>query len=209
MIKIILVVLTIFSFSSCIKQQTNKIFEQPTPFEQMPEELTGEIISGIGIAESIPDYTILRETAISLAQADLVRKIQTKVQSVTERTMSDIQKYSKKPTTVSNEETIKVVQNISVDTQITPPYFILEHFDKKKKRYYAKILYSYATVERTTKEKIYNQLIQNADKDKIPNFTETVQSLQQEINLLKQKEEIDKNKIQQFIVSQKTKNNLH
>ena len=204
--KTISILLILILFNSCLKQPTEKVFVQLTPFGQMPEELTGEIISGIGVAEGIPDISILKETAISYAQADLVRKIQTKVRSVTERTINDIQKYSKKPTTVSSEETIKVVQNISIDAQVTPPFFILEHFDKKKKRYYAKILYSFATVERTTKEKIYNQLIQSPDKDKIPNFADIVQLLQQEINLLKQKEEVDKNKIQQFIFNQKKKN---
>jgi|GEM_PF-3003484 len=193
----IVLFLLVAIFLSCAHQKNVYLPTQLTPFKILPEEDTGELLSGVGVAEGIPDISLLRETALSSAQTDLARKIQSKVNSIIERTMLEItQNIKKQNVVVISSETIKVIHRISVDTQLAQPMVALEHFDRKKKIYYVKILCSSASVERTTKEKFYNELITNPDKYPAESFAQVISFLQDEIYQLKQKEMSDMKKLE-------------
>ena len=70
-------------------------FAEATPFKTLPEEAAGSLVTGVGTSEKRANFTLMREAAITSAQADLARKIQSKVESVWKRTMADWSEYKK------------------------------------------------------------------------------------------------------------------
>jgi hypothetical protein len=86
----------ILVFTSCgpkqppsVRKEVEKEYEEATPFVQLPEEVTGEIVTGIGFSEKRANEALAREAAITSAVADLARKVEAKVEAVWKRTMAD------------------------------------------------------------------------------------------------------------------------
>ncbi|MCS7231474.1 MAG: hypothetical protein RMJ67_05010, partial [Elusimicrobiota bacterium] len=81
MSKIILIITSlVFLLFSCspkkipdIRKEIKSDYEEATPFVQLPEEITGEIITGIGFSEKRANLALAREAAITSAIADLAR----------------------------------------------------------------------------------------------------------------------------------------
>ena len=102
----------------------------------------------------------MREAAITSAQADLVRKVRSKVEAVWKRTMADWSEYKKEGfNEVMSVEEMKTLQKSIVDTELRGPWQTQELVDKTNGRYWVRIVYSASTIEKWAKEKINSENI--------------------------------------------------
>ena len=170
-------------------------FVQATPFKALAEEADGTVLTGIGTSEKRSNFTLMREAAVTSAQADLARKVQSKVEAVWKRTMADWSEYKK---TDYNEamsiEEMKTMQKSIVDTELRGPWQSQEMVDKASGRYWVRILYSAATAEKYATQRLNNENI--LKKYFIEAQIKTVQDdLQKDLDSVRQKEAADKAKI--------------
>lgn len=177
-----------------VRKEVASDFEDATPFVQLPEEATGEIITGIGFSERRANLALAREAAITSAIADLARKVETKVEAVWKRTMADWSEYKKDDVdeAMSIEEMKSMVKNI-VDTELRGPWLIQEKIQKSTGRYWVRILLSGATVEKWLKQRMNTESL--LKKYLIESQIKKVQEeLQKDLEALREKElkEIEK-----------------
>ncbi len=170
-------------------------FVQATPFKTLPEEADGSLLTGIGTSEKRSNYTLMREAAVTSAQADLARKVQSKVEAVWKRTMADWSEYKK---TDYNEaqsiEEMKTMQKSIVETELRGPWQSQEIIDKASGRYWVRIMYSAATAEKYATQRLNDENI--LKKYFIESQIKTVQAdLQKDLDAVRQREAGDKAKI--------------
>ena len=170
-------------------------FVQATPFKTLPEEADGSLLTGIGTSEKRSNYTLMREAAVTSAQADLARKVQSKVEAVWKRTMADWSEYKK---TDYNEaqsiEEMKTMQKSIVETELRGPWQSQEIIDKASGRYWVRIMYSAATAEKYATQRLNDENI--LKKYFIESQIKTVQAdLQKDLDAVRQRETADRAKI--------------
>jgi hypothetical protein len=170
-------------------------FVQATPFKTLPEEADGSLLTGIGNSEKRSNYTLMREAAITSAQADLARKVQSKVEAVWKRTMADWSEYKKSDyNEAMSVEEMKTMQKSIVDTELRGPWQSQELVDKSTGRYWVRVLYSAATAEKWATQRMNNENI--LKKYFIEAQIKTVQDdLQKDLDAARQKETADRTKI--------------
>ena len=170
-------------------------FAEATPFKTLPEEAAGSLVTGVGTSEKRANFTLMREAAITSAQADLARKIQSKVESVWKRTMADWSEYKKEGFNEAQSlEEMKTMQKSIVDTDLRGPWQTQELVDKVSGRYWVRILYSADTVDKWVKERLQSENV--LKKYFIEAQLKTVQDdLQKDLDSVRQKEAADRAKI--------------
>jgi len=170
-------------------------FVQATPFKTLPEEADGTIMTGIGTSEKRSNFTLMREAAITSAQADLARKVQSKVEAVWKRTMADWSEYKKTDFTEAQSlEEMKTMQKSIVDADLRGPWQTQEMVDKASGRYWVRILYSSSTVEKYLKQRMESEGV--LKKYFIETQLKTVQDdLQKDLESARQREKADLAKI--------------
>lgn len=181
-----------------VRKEVESDFVEATPFQQLPEEVTGEIITGIGFSEKRANLALAREAAITSAIADLARKVETKVEAVWKRTMADWSEYKTDSynEAMSVEEMKNMVKNI-VDTELRGPWLLQEKIQKSTGRYWVRILLSTATVEKWLKQRMNNEAL--LKKYIIESQIKKVQEdLQKDLDALKEKEKQDIEKIKEI-----------
>lgn len=203
-LSLVLVVLLILS--SCgpkrpadVRKEVASDFEEATPFVQLPEEIEGTIVTGIGFSEKRANLALAREAAITSAIADLARKVETKVEAVWKRTMADWSEYKSENVdeAMSVEEMKNMVKNI-VDTELHGPWLIQEKIQKSTGRYWVRILLSSATIEKWLKQRMNNQAL--LKKYIIESQIQKVQEdLQKDLDAVKEREKQDMEKIKSII----------
>jgi len=166
-------------------------FVQATPFKTLPEEADGSIITGIGNSEKRSNFTLMREAAITSAQADLARKVQSKVEAVWKRTMADWSEYKKTDFTEAQSlEEMKNMQKVIVDTELRGPWQTQEMVDKASGRYWVRIMYSASTVEKYLKQRMESEGV--LKKYFIETQLKTVRDdLQKDLDSARQREKAD------------------
>lgn len=181
-----------------VREEVSSQYVQATPFKTLPEEEAGRIITGIGTSEKRANFTLMREAAITSAQADLARKIQSRIEAVWKRTMADWSEYKKEGFNEAESiEEMKTMQKSIIDTELRGPWQTQELIDKDSGRYWVRILYSADTVEKWVKERMQSENL--LKKYIIENQIKRVQEdLQKDIDALKAKEAEDKAKIAQI-----------
>lgn len=215
MSKIILIITSLaFLLFSCspkkfpdVRKEIKSDYEEATPFVQLPEEITGEIITGIGFSEKRANLALAREAAITSAIADLARKVETKIEAVWKRTMADWSEYklNNVDETISIEEMKSLTKNI-VETELKGPWLIQEKIQKSTGRYWVRILLSGSTVERWLKQRINNEKL--LKKYLIESQIKKVQEdLEKDLNTLREKEIKEIEKIKNIAAQQNKKNN--
>ncbi|MCG2727019.1 MAG: hypothetical protein L6420_12360 [Elusimicrobia bacterium] len=174
-------------------------FVQATPFKTLQEEVNGEVLTGIGTSEKRANFTLMREAAITSAQADLVRKVQSKVEAVWKRTMSDWSEYKKEGfNEAMSVEEMKTLQKSIVDTELRGPWQTQELVDKDSGRYWVRIVYSASTIEKWAKEKLASENI--LKKYFIESQIKNVQAdLEKDLESVRQRENTDKAKISAIV----------
>lgn len=178
-----------------VRKEVAADFEDATPFQQLPEEVTGEIVTGIGFSEKRANLALAREAAITSAVADLARKVETKVEAIWKRTMADWSEYKvdSYDEAMSVEEMKNMVKNI-VDTELHGPWLLQEKIQKSTGRYWVRILLSSATIEKWLKQRLNNEAL--LKKYLIESQIKKVQEdLQKDLDALKAKEQQDIEKI--------------
>jgi len=205
-ILIILCLCLLFLISSCgpkkpadVRKEVAADFVEATPFQQLPEEVKGEIIAGIGFSEKRSNLALAREAAITSAIADLARKVETKVEAVWKRTMADWADYTKEgiDEAMSIEEMKNMTKNI-VDTELHGPWLVQEKIQKSTGKYWVRILLPSSTVEKWTKKRINNENL--LKKYVIESQIEKVkEELQKDLDSIKRKEQQDLEKIKSLI----------
>lgn len=178
-----------------VRKEVAADFEEATPFQQLPEEVTGEIVTGIGFSEKRANLALAREAAITSAIADLARKVETKVEAVWKRTMADWSEYKTESydEAMSVEEMKNMVKNI-VDTELRGPWLLQEKVQKSTGRYWVRILLSGATIEKWLKQRLNNEAL--LKKYIIESQIKKVQEdLQKDLDSIKEKEKQDIEKI--------------
>lgn len=196
----------IFVFTSCgpkqppsVRKEVEKEYEDATPFVQLPEEVTGEIVTGIGFSEKRANLALAREAAITSAVADLARKVETKVEAVWKRTMADWSEYKKDGVdeAMSVEEMKNMTKNI-VDTELHGPWLLQEKIHKSTGRYWVRILLSGSTIEKWLKQRLNNEAL--LKKYIIESQIKKVQEdLQKDLDAVRQKEKDETEKIKSII----------
>lgn len=174
-------------------------FVKATPFAALPEEADGSLIAGIGTSESRANYTLMREAAITSAQADLARKVEARIEGVWSRTLADWAEAKKKgfDEAMSLEE-MKTMQKSIVDTQLRGPWQSQELVDQATGRYWVRILYSNAAVERHLKQRLQSEGV--LKKLFIESEIKKVQAeLQQDLDAARQREAADRARISAVI----------
>jgi hypothetical protein len=138
-------------------------FVAGTPFQTLPEESGTEggqvmIVTGIGVSEPRGSLALTREAAITSAQAELARKIESRVEAVWKRTLADWRENKVATPAAQNEalsvEEMKTMQKVIVDTKLTGPWQLQEVEDRQTGRYWVRILLSGATVDRWINQRI-------------------------------------------------------
>lgn len=187
------------SKNQIVRDDVSKQFVEATPFKTLPEETAGTIITGIGVSEKRANFSLMREAAITSAQADLARKIESKIEAVWKRTMADWNEYKKEGFNEAQSiEEMKTIQTSKVNTELKGPWQIQELVDKETGRYWVRMLYSASTVERWVKEKMLSENL--LKKYIIESQIKKVQEdLQKDLDSLRKKESEEKNKIAQII----------
>ncbi len=178
-----------------IRKEVSSDFVDATPFQQLPEEVSGQIITGVGFSEKRANLALAREAAITSAISDLARKVETKVESVWKRTMADWSEYKQEgmQEAMSIEEIKTMTKNI-VDTELKGPWIIQEKIQKSTGRYWVRILLASSTVEKWTKQRINNENL--LKKYIIESQIKKVQEdLQKDLDAIKEKESQDLKKI--------------
>jgi hypothetical protein len=170
-------------------------FIEATPFKTLPEEAAGNLLTGIGASEKRSNFTLMREAAITSAQADLARKVQAKIEAVWKRTLADWAESKKEGfAEAMSVEEMKILQKSIVDTELRGPWQSQELVDKASGRYWVRILYSAATAEKWAKQQLASENV--LKKYFIEAQIKTVQEdLQKDLDSVKQKEAADKAKI--------------
>jgi len=199
---LILFCFLIFIATSCgpkrpadVRKEVASDFVEATPFQQLPEEVKGEIITGIGFSEKRSNWALAREAAITSAIADLTRKVETKIEAVWKRTMADWAGYTQEgiDEAMSVEEMKNMTKNI-VDTELRGPWLIQEKIQKSTGRYWVRILLSSATIEKWAKQRINDEnllkkYIVESQIDKVK------EELQKDLDTIRQKEQQNLEKI--------------
>ncbi len=178
-----------------VRKEVSADFEEATPFQQLPEEVTGDIVTGIGFSEKRANLALAREAAITSAIADLARKVETKVEAVWKRTMADWSEYKTDTydEAMSVEEMKNMVKNI-VDTELRGPWLLQEKIQKSTGRYWVRILLSSSTIEKWLKQRINNEAL--LKKYIIESQIKKVQEdLQKDLDSIREKEKQDIEKI--------------
>ena len=204
--KIIAVVLIAPFILSCgsgankaVREEVSSQFVEATPFKTLPEETQGLIITGIGSSEKRANFELMREAAITSAQADLARKIQSGIEAVWKRTMGDLSEYKKEGfNEAESVEEISSLQKSIVDMELKGPWQIQEFVDKESGRYWVRILYSDSLVEKWTKERMQSENI--LKKYFIESrINEIKNELQKDIDSAKQREAQENSKISEIL----------
>ncbi len=190
--------LTIFSCGPkqppSVRKEVEKEYEEATPFVQLPEEVTGEIVTGIGFSEKRANLALAREAAITSAVADLARKVEAKVEAVWKRTMADWAEYKKEDVDEAmSVEEMKNMTKVIIDTELKGPWLLQEKIHKPTGRYWVRILLSGSTIEKWLKQRMNNEAL--LKKYIIESQIKKVQEdLQKDLDALKEKErqEIEK-----------------
>lgn len=166
-------------------------FVEATPFKTLPEEAAGNLLTGVGTSEKRANFTLMREAAITSAQADLARKVQSKIESVWKRTIADWSEYKKEGFNEAQSlEEMKTMQKSIVDSELRGPWQTQELVDKASGRYWVRILYSADTVEKWAKERMQSENV--LKKYFIEAQLKTVQDdLQKDLDSVRQKEAAD------------------
>ena len=170
-------------------------YAQATPFKTLPEEIAGDVITGIGTSDKRSNFTLMREAAITSAQADLARKVQSKIEAVWKRTIADWSESKKEGfAEAMSVEEMKTLQKSIVDTELRGPWQSQELTDKKTGQYWVRVVYNAATVEKWAKQKLAseNVLKKYFIEGQIKNVQE---DLQKDLDSVTQKETADKAKI--------------
>jgi hypothetical protein len=174
-------------------------FVQATPFKNLPEEAAGTLLTGVGTSEQRANFTLMREAALTSAQADLSRKVRTTGAAIWKRTMNDLGEYKKQgyDEATSNEE-MKNMVTAMTDIDLRGPWQTQELVDKASGRYWVRIIYSEATVEKLTTQRMNNENI--LKKYFIESQIKRVQDdLQKDLDSARQKETADKAKIAELV----------
>lgn len=178
-----------------VRKEVASDFVDATPFQQLPEEISGEIVTGIGFSEKRANLALAREAAITSAISDLARKVETKVEAVWKRTMADWSEYKQEgmDEAMSVEEMKTMTKNI-VDTELKGPWIIQEKIQKSTGRYWVRVLLSSATIEKWAKQRMNNENL--LKKYIIESQIKKVQEdLQKDLDAIKEKEKQDLEKI--------------
>jgi hypothetical protein len=170
-------------------------FVKATPFTALPEEADGSIIAGIGSSPSRASYTLMRDAALTSAQADLARKVKSSVSGVWSRTVADWAeaKAAKFDEAMSVEE-MKTMQKSVADEDLRGPWQTQELVDQATGRYWVRILYSNASVEKHLKQRLQSEAV--LKKYVIESQIKKVQDeLQKDLDYARQREVSDRAKI--------------
>ena len=203
--RIMAVCFATFLFSACSGNKNTMLiknvegqFFKATPFKTLPEEINGEILTGIGTSEKRSNFSLMREAAITSAQADLARKIKSQVSGIWKRAISDLSEYKKEDFSETRSvEEMKTIQKSIVDTELRGPWQIQELIDKKSGRYWVRILYSASVVEKWVKERMTEYVLKEYFiGDKIKRVRE---NLKKDLENLRQREKTDKAKISAIV----------
>jgi len=192
-------ILTIFSCGPkqppSVRKEVEKEYEEATPFVQLPEEVTGEIVTGIGFSEKRANLALAREAAITSAVADLARKVEAKVEAVWKRTMADWAEYKKEDVDEAmSVEEMKNMTKVIIDTELKGPWLLQEKIHKPTGRYWVRILLSGSTIEKWLKQRMNNEAL--LKKYIIESQIKKVQEdLQKDLDALKEKEKQEIEKI--------------
>ncbi|MFQ3675591.1 MAG: hypothetical protein SNJ64_03510 [Endomicrobiia bacterium] len=208
MIKAVIVVIssTMMFLTSCgpkkyagIKDELAKKYVEATPFKTLPEESAGEVVTGIGSSVKRANPVLAREAAITSAQADLARKVESKVESVWKRTMADWAEY--KPQNVDEAmsvEEMKTMQKVIVDQELRGPWQAQEFVNKEDGTYWVRIILPSSTVEKWLKQRLQTQSL--LKKYVIESQIKKVQEdLQKDLDRLKNKEKEDLKKVSEIV----------
>jgi hypothetical protein len=196
----------IFVFTSCgpkqppsVRKEVEKEYEEATPFVQLPEEVTGEIVTGIGFSEKRANLALAREAAITSAVADLARKVEAKVEAVWKRTMADWTEYKKDGVNEAmSVEEMKNLTKVIIDTELHGPWLLQEKIHKPTGRYWVRILLSGSTIEKWLKQRLNNEAL--LKKYIIESQIKKVQEdLQKDLDALREKEKQETEKIKSII----------
>ncbi|KAF0125874.1 MAG: hypothetical protein FD189_1295 [Elusimicrobia bacterium] len=137
------------SRSEVVRDEVQGRYSEATPFKALAEEAGGLIVTGIGTSDKRSNFALMREAAITSAQADLARKVESVVEAVWKRTMADWSEYRKSDyKEASSIEEMKTMQKSIVDSQLRGPWQMQELVDDKTGRYWVRILYSGAAAEK-------------------------------------------------------------
>ncbi len=189
----------VFFISACVgNKKTESQFSQATPFKVLTEEINGEILTGIGTSEKKSNFSLMREAAITSAQADLARKIQSKVEAVWKRTMSDWSEYKKEgfSETMSVDQ-MKTFQKSIVDIELRGPWQTQELRDNQSGRYWVRILYSSSVVEKWVKNRMSEYVLKEFFvKSKIQTIRE---SFKKNLEDLRNHEKMENSKIAEIV----------
>ena len=200
--KIVITLLALPLFAACggnknmaAREEVAGQFVEATPFKTLPEEAAGNLLTGVGTSEKRANFTLMREAAITSAQADLARKVQSKIESVWKRTMADWSEYKKEGFSEAQSlEEMKTMQKSIVDSELRGPWQSQELVDKASGRYWVRILYSADTVEKWAKERMKSESV--LKKYFIEAQLKNVQDdLQKDLDSVRQKEAADKIRI--------------
>jgi hypothetical protein len=137
------------SRSEVVRDDLQGRYSEATPFKALAEEADGTIVTGIGVSDKRGNFALMRDAAITSAQADLARKAESAIEAVWKRTMADWSEYRKSNhKEISSIEEMKAMQRSVVDDQLKGPWQMQELTDDKTGRYWVRILYSGAAVEK-------------------------------------------------------------
>jgi len=182
-----------------IKDELSKKYVEATPFKTLPEESSGEVVTGIGYSIKRANPVLAREAAITSAQADLARKVEAKVESVWKRTMADWAEY--KPENANEAmsvEEMKTMQKVIVDQELRGPWQAQEFINKDDGTYWVRIILPSSTVEKWLKQRLQTQDL--LKKYVIESQIKKVQEdLQKDLDNLKNKEKEDLKKINDIV----------
>jgi|YNPBryBLVA2012_1023415.scaffolds.fasta_scaffold07704_2 hypothetical protein len=194
-------------FSSCGPKKLETVrdtkqFVEATPFKTLPEEVAGDVVTGIGSSEKRGNLSLMREAAITSAQADLARKVEARVEAVWKRTMADWSEYGKEGMSeATSVEEMKTMQKAIVATDLRGPWQLQEFQDRESGRYWVRIILASATVEKYLKSRMNNEALMK--KFIIESQVKRVQEdLQKDLNEVKQREKDQLNAIAGIVANQ-------
>jgi hypothetical protein len=201
-----ILVISIIFLTSCgpkkyagIRDEISKKYVEATPFKTLPEEVSGEVVTGIGFSVKRANPVLAREAAITSAQADLARKVESKIESVWKRTMADWSEY--KPQNVDEAmsiEEMKTMQKVIVDQELRGPWQAQEFVNKDDGTYWVRIILPASTVEKWLKQRLQSENL--LKKYVIESQIKKVQQdLQKDLDNLKNKEKEDLKKVSEIV----------
>lgn len=178
-----------------VRDELKKQYVEATPFKTLPEEVSGEVVTGIGSSVKRANPVLAREAAITSAQADLARKVEAKIESVWKRTMADWSEYKKEGADEAmSVEEMKTMQKVIVDQELRGPWQIQEFINKDDGTYWVRIILPASTVEKWLKQRMQSENLLR--KYIIESQVKKVQEdLQKDLDNIKQKEKDDLQKV--------------